>query len=455
MGILIAGVSPHPPMLIPAVGGREIAKVRRTQKALETLAAAIAAVQPETVLIITPHGPLHREAPVVLAAEHLTGDFSAFGAPEIRLAAENDRELVQALAAAGRRENIDLIQLQAGPRQEEIPLDHGVTVPLYYLQAAGTARRCVALTYALLPDNDLFRLGQALQKAVDAVGRRVAIVASADLSHRLIRGAPAGYDPRGREFDEKVVEYLKNYQVEKLLSMEPALVAAAGECGLRSLIILLGSLAGLPVQPEILSYEGPFGVGYPVALFKLSPAETAGTGGQTETRAAGENIYLQIARRSLESRLKGGAFTLPAELPAALQRPGAAFVTLKKDGALRGCIGTIYPAQNTLAAEIAANAISAGLNDPRFSPVTPDELAVLNYSVDVLTTPEKVDSTAELDPQRYGVIVRSGGRTGLLLPALEGVATVEEQLTIARQKAGIGPDEPAVEILRFQVHRYT
>ncbi|NLJ57203.1 MAG: AmmeMemoRadiSam system protein A, partial [Firmicutes bacterium] len=122
---------------------------------------------------------------------------------------------------------------------------------------------------------------------------------------------------------------------------------------------------------------------------------------------------------------------------------------------LRGCIGTIYPAQNTLAAEIAANAISAGLNDPRFSPVTPDELAALSYSVDVLTTPEKVDSTAELDPQRYGVIIRSSGRTGLLLPALEGVATVEEQLTIARQKAGIGPDEPAVEIFRFQVHRYT
>lgn len=455
MGILIAGVSPHPPLLIPEVGGRDIAGVRRTQKALETLSAAVAAVQPETVIIITPHGPLHRESPVVLAADNLWGDFSAFGAPEVCLKAENDLELVQALAAAGRRENIDLIQLQTGPQQKEIPLDHGVTVPLYYLQAAGTGYRCVALTYALLPYTDLFRFGQALQKAVTAVGRRVAIVASADLSHRLIRGAPAGYDPRGREFDEKVVEHLKNYQVEKLLSMEPALIAAAGECGLRSLSILLGSLAGLPVQPEVLSYEGPFGVGYPVALFRLPPAEATGAGDQKENWAAAGNIYLQIARRSLESRLLGGVFALPEDLPAALQQPGAAFVTLKKEGVLRGCIGTIYPVQDTLAAEIAANAISAGLNDPRFSPVTPDELETLSYSVDVLTTPEKVDSLAELDPQRYGVIVRGSGGTGLLLPALEGVATVEEQLAIAIQKAGIQPDDPAVEIFRFQVHRYT
>jgi AmmeMemoRadiSam system protein A/AmmeMemoRadiSam system protein B len=448
VGILIAGVSPHPPMLIPEVGGREIAGVRRTQEALEKLSAAIAAAQPETVIIITPHGPLHKDAPVALAAENLAGDFGAFGAPGVRLKAENDLELVQALAEASRREKIDLIRLQAET------LDHGVTVPLYHLQAAGTGSRCVALTYALLPYADLFRFGQALQRAADAVGRRVAVVASADLSHRLLRGGPAGYDPRGREFDEKVVEYLQNYQVEKLLTIDPALVDAAGECGLRSLSILLGSLDGLPVQPEVLSYEGPFGVGYPVALFKLPPAEAAGAGCRKEAGAADGNIYLQIARQSLESRLEGRAFALPQDLPAELQQPGAAFVTLKKEGALRGCIGTIYPVQNTLAAEIAANAVSAGLNDPRFSPVTQAELEMLSYSVDVLTVPEEVDSPAELDPRRYGIIVRSGGRTGLLLPALEGVAAVEKQLAIAKQKAGIRPDE-AVEIFRFEVYRYT
>ena len=173
---------------------------------------------------------------------------------------------------------------------------------------------------------------------------------------------------------------------------------------------------------------------------------------EKESRAG--NIYLEIARRALESRVKGEDFSLPRDLPGELQQPGAAFVTLKKQGDLRGCIGTVSPTKKSLAEEIAANAISAGLKDPRFSPVSPGEMKMLSYSVDVLTTPEKVESFAELDPRHYGVIVRCGRRTGLLLPALEGIDTVEEQLSIARQKAGIRPDETAVEIFRFTVQRY-
>lgn len=166
------------------------------------------------------------------------------------------------------------------------------------------------------------------------------------------------------------------------------------------------------------------------------------------------SIYTYIARRSLESRLKGTTFTLPRDLPAVLRQPGAAFVTLKKGGVLRGCIGTISPTKETLAEEIATNAISAALNDSRFPPVSPGEVEMLSYSVDVLTTPEKVESPAELDPRHYGVIVCSGRRIGLLLPALEGIDTAEEQLAIAKEKAGIRPGEKA-DIFRFTVQRYS
>ena len=339
---------------------------------------------------------MFRDAPVILAEEELEGDFSIFRAPGVKLSAGNDLELVQALAEESSKENIDVIQLKKnmqGSLREEVSLDHGVTVPLYYLQAAGTARRCVAITFTLLPYGDLFRFGQALQRAVSAVGRKVAVVASADLSHRLTRDAPAGYHPRGREFDAQVVEYLQGYHVEKLLAMDQELVSAAGECGLRSLIILLGSLSGLSVQPRILSYEGPFGVGYPVALLKLlTEKDRRAKMAEKESRAG--NIYLEIARRALESRVKGEDFSLPRDLPGELQQPGAAFVTLKKQGDLRGCIGTVSPTKKSLAEEIAANAISAGLKDPRFSPVSPGEMEMLSYSVDVLTTPEKVESLA-------------------------------------------------------------
>ncbi|MGI6327479.1 MAG: AmmeMemoRadiSam system protein A [Dethiobacteria bacterium] len=166
------------------------------------------------------------------------------------------------------------------------------------------------------------------------------------------------------------------------------------------------------------------------------------------------SIYTEIARAALESRVRGKRLSsVPPGLSPDLQKPGAAFVSIKKRGELRGCIGTISPTKETLAGEIAANAVSAGLRDPRFPPVSEDELPELTYSVDVLSEPEKVADINELDPKRFGVIVRRGGRTGLLLPDLEGVATVEEQLSIAKQKAGIFPDEP-VEIYRFEVIRY-
>jgi MEMO1 family protein len=165
-------------------------------------------------------------------------------------------------------------------------------------------------------------------------------------------------------------------------------------------------------------------------------------------------IFTDIARGALESSVKGEKkFPITLDLPPELDRPGAAFVSLKKRGALRGCIGTINPVKKTLAEEIAANAVSAGLKDPRFPPVSEDELDEITYSVDVLTEPEKVENISDLNPLRYGVIVQRGNRRGLLLPALEGITTAEEQLEIARQKAGIFPGEP-IEIFRFEVKRY-
>lgn len=167
-----------------------------------------------------------------------------------------------------------------------------------------------------------------------------------------------------------------------------------------------------------------------------------------------KSVYTHIARRALENKIKGRThLTLPEEFPPGLAKPGAAFVSLKKKGALRGCIGTIQPLQNNLVAEIEDNALGAALRDPRFPPVTAGELDELDISVDVLSDPEKIEDISLLDPKRYGVIVRAGMRSGLLLPDLEGVDTVEQQLQIARRKANIYDDEP-VEIFRFEVKRY-
>ncbi|MDO9535357.1 MAG: class III extradiol dioxygenase subunit B-like domain-containing protein [Bacillota bacterium] len=270
MSIIMAGISPHPALLIPEVGGREISKVRNTVESLKTLAGRIAALRADTVVFITPHGPMFRDAVVILAEEKLEGDFKNFGAPQVKLQVKNDLELVSSIAEESEKEQLDLVLLKKDNSyflRDETTLDHGITVPLYYLQEAGAAERCVAVTFAMLSFSDLFRFGIALKRAVDNSGRKVAVVASGDLSHRLTSDAPAGYSPRGQEYDQKVVDFLKTYQVEKLLSIDPELVSAAGECGLRSFIIMLGSLFGQKIRSEILSYEGPFGVGYLVAAF--------------------------------------------------------------------------------------------------------------------------------------------------------------------------------------------
>lgn len=167
--------------------------------------------------------------------------------------------------------------------------------------------------------------------------------------------------------------------------------------------------------------------------------------------------FVQLAIEAIDAYVREFRFITPPEalfdLLPVLHRRAGTFVSLKKRGELRGCIGTIEPARENLAVEIIENAISAATKDPRFRPVEEEELSLLRISVDILTSPERITGPAELDVRRYGLIVCCGPRRGLLLPDIEGVTTIDEQLTIARKKGGIGEQE-AFELYRFQVERY-
>ena len=167
--------------------------------------------------------------------------------------------------------------------------------------------------------------------------------------------------------------------------------------------------------------------------------------------------YVQLAKNTIEQYIRGGELYAPAEKELTEEmrttRAGA-FVSIHENGELRGCIGTIAPVQETLAAEIIANAIAASTRDPRFPPIQSEELENLQISVDVLGKAEPINSSDELDVKRYGVIVEKGWRRGLLLPDLEGVDTVDYQIAIARRKAGIGDRETGVQLYRFEVIRH-
>jgi AmmeMemoRadiSam system protein A len=162
---------------------------------------------------------------------------------------------------------------------------------------------------------------------------------------------------------------------------------------------------------------------------------------------------VQLAKDAVESYVREGIVPEPGELAPEMTERAGVFVSLHRQGELRGCIGTFEPTRDNVAEEIIANAISSSTRDPRFPPVAVSELDELEYSVDILTEPEPVTDISQLDPKKYGIIVESGWRKGLLLPDLEGVDTVEEQIAICRLKAGISADEP-VEIRRFEVRRF-
>ncbi len=449
----IAGtfIFPHPPIMVEEVGKSETKKVSNSVAGALEASERIAAIKPDTIVLITPHGTLLRDAMTIAADDRLEGSFSRFGAPKIKLGFDNDLELVDKIM-----EQADKKQTYCIPIHEDVKksyglkpgIDHGAMVPLYFVAKKYKNFKLVHITYSFLPRDQHYKLGKAIRDAVTELDRRAVIIASGDLSHRLTKDASAGFDPRGSEYDQKYMKIIKEGDVKELLSMPADLLEAAGECAYNSTVVLMGCLDGCSIKGEIISYEGPFGVGYCIAELKARACVDKKT-------VKSSDPYVKLAIDTLETYVRTGQkIAVPEDLPAEMytHRAGV-FVSLKKYGELRGCIGTIGPTTKNIAIEIIQNAISAGARDPRFLPVEEKELPELVYSVDVLGEPEPIKSKEELDVEKYGVIVRSGYRSGLLLPNLEGVDTVDYQVDIALQKAGIRKGEP-YKMERFEVVRH-
>lgn len=464
--IVIAGLAPHPPIMVPEVGKKEADLVLNSRRGMEELTSRFKEADPDLLVVITPHGPVFQDGIAINFAPGLRGSLAGFGAPEVQLSFLNDLQFCRELADSAETMGVDTVlldQRRAAMYGIELELDHGMVVPLYFLQQKLGHLPLIHVTMGLLPKEQLYAFGIAIQQAAFKLDRRLAVLASGDLSHRLTRDAPSGYHPRGQEFDRWITGLIQDNRLEGVLEAEQELREQAGECGLNPLIILAGSLDGYVYKSELLSYEGPFGVGYGVASFlvKGKSSERQLYDKMLEEKKqrlarirAEESSYVRLARESLEQYvLSGRRLKLEQELPEEFRGSAGVFVSLHKGGQLRGCIGTTEGTRPNLAEEIINNSISAGTGDPRFSPVERDELSELVYSVDVLMPAQPISSEAELDPAIYGVIVEKGGRRGLLLPNLPGIDSAEEQIRIAKQKAGIGSKEKA-KIYRFRVNRY-
>ena len=496
--LVFAGIAPHPPIMVPEVGGEAIVEVNDSIAAMAELTERVVKSGAETVVMISPHAPLEAAAFVAYDGPKLYGDFSMFRAPTATVHAQLDDELLTEIRLAA--EQHDLITL----RIRNSDLDHGTAVPLYFLQRNGWHGKVVALGYSFLSNEDHLRFGKCIKQAIEKLQRPVAFIASGDLSHRLRLDAPAGYNPDAHLFDEAVVDAIRGNSTSRIVSIDQQLRRLAGECGYRSMLVAIGVAEDSDANCEVISYEAPFGVGYLVAqLVRCAgvppatsepPAVTSGPVSEpgadrgpregsprgmvvatasSDTSASSvqstdfSRVLPVLARRTIETFITSGEVIDPPSPPAIptgrdsetaelLSARAACFVSIKTlEGDLRGCIGTIEPEKQTLAEEIIWNAISAATRDPRFPAVTKDELPQLKYSVDVLSAPEPTKMT-DLDPAIYGVLVEDEHslHRGLLLPNLEGIETAGRQVEIASRKAGIKPGTP-VKLFRFRADRYS
>ncbi len=483
---------PHPPVVVPKVGKGREKEAQQTRDALERLAVLTAELKPETIVLVSPHAPVFRDFIYFNQPQHpdqkLTGALRQFG-DNTEQGYQWDEELQQCILF-----KLNQLGIAAGPIESksmkrygiEPELDHGTLVPLHFLSKHYTDFHLVVLASAGIDLQQLYEAGRAIRNAAEETGRRTLLVASGDLSHKVNADSPYGACPEGKRFDALIMELLEKGGLKEILSIDHSLREKAAECGFRSIVLLCGAMDGLSPVAKVLSYEAPFGIGYGVAsvmvgaatMAAIEPAVTLpekaeassqakaaplrasacaiASGNMTRTQSKDIPAHVRIAKASLNAYICSRHRILPIEAdapPELLNARAGVFVSLHKFGDLRGCIGTIAPTTGSVAEEIIQNAISASTADPRFNPVTMDELPFLTVNVDVLNPAEPIKSKSDLDPKTYGVIVEKGRNRGLLLPDLEGVDTVAQQLDIACRKGGIDP-AGEFRISRFTITRY-
>jgi AmmeMemoRadiSam system protein B/AmmeMemoRadiSam system protein A len=316
--------------------------------------------------------------------------------------------------------------------------EHAVEVQIPFLQYFKPDVRIVPIILAHAEADIYKEIGKDIARAIKELKRDAVILASGDMTHYETRASASAKDKKAVEAMLELNEDELTQRYQKLsISMcaygpVVCLISAAKELGATGAELVKYQTSG------DITGDHDAVVGYAGVIFKK----------------AGMHPIAALAKETVETYVREGKKPSPLKgLTPEMKQQAGVFVSIHKLGALRGCIGTFEPQQKNVAEEIITNAVSSATRDPRFSPITPEELQDLDYSVDVLTAPEPVEDESQLDPKKYGVIVEAGWRRGLLLPDLEGVDTVEYQIDICRQKGGISPDEP-VKLYRFEVKRY-
>lgn len=270
--ILGSYLFPHPPIIIEDIGQGEEKKAEKTIEGVKTLARSIRDKAPDTIIVITPHGPLFEDAISISIEDKLKGDFRKFGYWDIRFEYENNMNLTDRIIKNAMKANIEIAQVNrefAKQHDIEFELDHGTMVPLYFVDKEYKNFKIVHITCGTLPPRELYNFGMCINSAMEEVEDDAVILVSGDLSHKLSDEGPYSFSPCGEEFDKQIIEILKAGDLESLITFDLELAEKACECGLRSLMIMAGALDKAQFNTEVLSHEGPYGVGYCTAKLEV------------------------------------------------------------------------------------------------------------------------------------------------------------------------------------------
>ena len=455
MSLKAAFMLPHPPLIVSEIGKGREEDIIKTKTSYEKVTEEIENINPDTIIISSPHTKTYSDGFYISKGDSLTGTFENFGAKQVSFKEEIDNELVEEIEKCN-DENYKILY----ETRDDIELDHGTMVPLYFIRKRNIKAKIIVVGLSGLPLIEHYRFGMLLQKAINNSNKRVVYIASGDLSHKLQTYGAYGYAKEGHEYDKQIMEVCGKAKFLELLKFKPEFLEKAAECGHRSFTIMAGTFDKLNVDSKEYSHEDITGVGYGICSFYPQGENKERNFYeqyliQEEKRVISKDELVNLARKTIENYItKNITITVPEDASDEITKNKAGvFVSLHKFGELRGCIGTFLPTKSSIAEEIIRNAIAAATEDYRFDRVTEEELKYLEINVDVLNEPVKINSIDELDAKKYGVIVYSGFKRGLLLPDIEGVDTVEQQINIARRKGNIEPDEE-ITIEKFEVVRH-
>ena len=459
MGLIASYIVPHTLSVVKELSKGQERYFEKTIKAYEAIADEIASLAPDTIVIASPHAESYSDFFQIADGETVTGSFKEYGAPQVKFRFHYDDELRNEITRVAASK-----KFPAGYEGSEDPkLDHGTMVPLYFIRRKYSSFKLVRLGLSGLSFYDHYKMGQYIAMAAKNLNKKVVFIASGDMSHCLSEDSLYGYRDEGKKYENLLNIDLKNGNFGNLLRMDHLLITKAKECGHRAFSLLAGTLDRKISEPICLSHEVVFGVGYGVYSFKVKGEDPSRAYGDLYASKVALDIkaklekcddYVKLAYLTLDQFLnKTAAKEVSISTDFGKKKEGVV-VSIYKFGTLRADFGSIVPLEKNVPEEIIQASVKAAKKDTFFDPIEPSELPYLDIVVDEIKNLEPISSEKDLDPNKYGVLLKTkNGKLGFALPFIPGVESVEKQIRIAKRDFDIKPNEKVI-LFRFTIVRH-